>query len=84
MLGGGVECTTVTTQSQPSPIPQVDDRLTLVLDLEARLQRMGQLAELYQAREAIFGLPTTDYPQIELIQKTFDPYASVRACGTNA
>lgn len=59
----------------------MDDRLTTVMDLEARLTRMAQLAELYASREAIFGLPPTDYPQIELIQKTFDPYAQLwRIC----
>lgn len=62
-------------------LKQVDDRLTMVLDLESRLAKMAELAELYQGREAIFGLSPTDYPQIELIQKTFDPYAQLwRIC----
>ncbi|KAJ9532948.1 hypothetical protein QJQ45_018030, partial [Haematococcus lacustris] len=61
---------------------RVDDRTSQVADLHSRLQRMGELAELYQARETIFGLPTTDYPQIELIQKTLDPYATLwQTCG---
>ncbi|GFH19055.1 uncharacterized protein HaLaN_15943, partial [Haematococcus lacustris] len=63
-------------------LKQVDDRTSQVADLHSRLQRMGELAELYQARETIFGLPTTDYPQIELIQKTLDPYATLwQTCG---
>eukprot|EP00955_Chlamydomonas_euryale_P081584 363603-Chlamydomonas_euryale.AAC.4 len=45
---------------------QVDERLTAVLDIEARLEKLAGLAELYQARETIFQLPTTEYPQIEV------------------
>ena len=66
----------MTHHTHPS-CTQVDDRLSMVLDTEARLQRMTEMAELYQAREEIFGLPRTEYPQIEVIQKAFEPYASL-------
>jgi putative methionine-R-sulfoxide reductase with GAF domain len=46
---------------------QVDDRLTTVLDIESRLQRFTELSELYQAREAIFLLPMTEYPQVSVL-----------------
>ena len=39
-------------------------RLATVLDFESRLTRLTELSELYQAREAIFLLPMTEYPQV--------------------
>ena len=47
---------------------QVDDRLATVLDIEARLQQMSQLSEVYQQREAIFGLSPTDHPQVRQLR----------------
>lgn len=38
---------------------------------------MTSLSELYQSRESIFGLPLTEYPQIEVIQKMFEQYATL-------
>ena len=40
---------------------QVDDRLTLAQDIEARLKDFEQKADLYAARERIFGLPPSEY-----------------------
>ena len=43
---------------------QVDDRLTLAQDIEARLKDFEQKADLYAARERIFGLPPSEYPTL--------------------
>jgi hypothetical protein len=61
----------------------VDERISGAQEIEGRLTRAAELAELYQAREAIFGLPNTEYPQIELIQKTYEPYGQVTALLTH-
>lgn len=55
----------------------VEDRVVTVADIEAKLQRASELAELYQSREAIFGLNQTEYPQLAVIQKNFEPTASL-------
>ena len=42
----------------------MDDHLTLAQDIEARLKDFEQKADLYAARERIFGLPPSEYPTL--------------------
>ncbi|KAG1667278.1 hypothetical protein FOA52_012567 [Chlamydomonas sp. UWO 241] len=59
----------------------VDDRLSTVLDIEARTQALAVQADLYQARERIFGLAQTEYPQIQALQKAYEQAAMMwRTC----
>jgi dynein heavy chain len=61
----------------------VDDRLNTAQVIEDRLRNAAELGELYQAREEIFGMtPRTEYPQIEVITKRFEPYNTLwKFCG---
>lgn len=59
----------------------VEDRMGIVLELEARLTNLQELAELYQGREDIFHMAKTEYPQLDDITKSFEPYAALwRTC----
>lgn len=51
----------------------VEDRVGTVTDIDAKIQRCAELAELYASREAIFGLNTTEYPLLATVQKNFEP-----------
>jgi hypothetical protein len=39
--------------------------------------RYREQAELYAAREAIFGMPRTEHPSLDVIAKTIEPAASL-------
>lgn len=55
----------------------VEDRLGTVTEIEAKIQRCTELAELYSSREQIFGLTPVEYPQLASITKTFEPYVTL-------
>lgn len=55
----------------------VDERLAIVQDIEDRLHKYEELAELYNNREEIFQLPRTEYDQVDAIRKVFEPYANL-------
>jgi dynein heavy chain len=60
----------------------VEERVAYVQDIEDKLKKCQDAAELYNSREAIFALPPSEYPQLKDIQKDFDPYATLwRTCG---
>jgi dynein heavy chain len=46
-------------------------------DIEDRLRKYEELAELYNNREEIFELPRTEYDQVDAIRKIFEPYANL-------
>lgn len=65
------------TPLKPFPLCQVEERVAYVQDIEAKLAQCAAAADLYNAREAIFALPASEYPQLKDIQKEFDPYATL-------
>jgi len=55
----------------------VEDRALQVLDIQQTHANLKELAELYQSREAIFGLKETEWPILDQISKVFDPTAKL-------
>lgn len=59
----------------------VDERMSSVAELEAKISRAKELASTYRNRDIIFGQEATDYPQLTTLTKKFEPTATLwRTC----
>lgn len=50
--------------------------------IQEKLKQADKDAEVFNCREAIFGLPTTDYSPIKKITDTFDPFLQFWSCAS--
>eukprot|EP00803_Ostreobium_quekettii_P000128 evm.model.scf_11.7 EVM.evm.TU.scf_11.7 scf_11:47578-52580(+) len=50
--------------------------------IQEKLKQADKDSEVFNAREAIFGLPTTDYSRIKKISDTFDPFLQFWSCAS--
>ncbi|EFJ31602.1 hypothetical protein SELMODRAFT_86461 [Selaginella moellendorffii] len=53
-------------------IDSFEERILVVQEIEDKIKKYGELSELYNSREQVFGLTVTEYPQIEQLEKQFE------------
>jgi hypothetical protein len=64
--------------AEQGDIAQAEERLVVVQDMSARLGQLSQLAQLYAAREEVFGLAQrTEHPLLEQLQRRLEPYVTL-------
>ena len=64
-------------------LAKVDDVAKVVKNLQAELKEADAKKLLFNKREAIFGLPMTDYSKLAKIVKNFEPFANLWATAAN-
>ena len=63
--------------SENCSLDDVEENADRVRELSAVFEKTRKTADLYNAREKLFDLPETPYPQIADINKVFEPYKNL-------
>ena len=59
---------------------RTEDYYLKIKEMQSKIKEYKDLVELYNSRETLFGLPTTQWSHINEITKAFEPYQQLWTC----